>query len=146
MQLALSGGDKTPQRGSFKTLNTVFSFTPILYNLSHVTDPLPPTTDHILTLFCLLLSQRTLAPGLTSGKLLPIWGRFVECTARAHSPRQHRQRRESKGGWKRLQAGKPLASGVPRAVAPTPLAPATECCFLSPGRPQGPVCFSNLGR
>lgn len=83
-------GIKTPQRGSSKTLNTVFPFTSVLYNLSHVTDPLPPTTDHILTLFCLLLSQRTLAPGLTSGKLLPIWGRFVECTARAHSPRQHR--------------------------------------------------------
>lgn len=57
-----------------RPLNTVFSFTLVLLHcLSHQADPLPPTTDRLLTLFCFFPSGHWAAE-LTSGKLLPSLG------------------------------------------------------------------------
>lgn len=70
-----------------RPLNTVFSFTLVLLHcLSHQADPLPPTTDRLLTLLCFFPSgQDTGLLNLPQGNFYPAWGGFEECTAKVHS-------------------------------------------------------------
>lgn len=120
-------------------LITRFSFTAVLHNLSHLADPLPPTTGRLLTLFCVLLSQGLL--DLPRGNFYPARGGFAERTTGAHSPLQDRRWNlkvtlQGQGSlWPRGAAG--CSSHVPGS--------AYECCFPHPGGPQGPACVCSLG-
>lgn len=146
LQLALSGGDEKLQRGAFKPFKQNVSFTTVLCNLSHLADPcLPPL------IICSLCSVSCFPKGswlldlLTSGKLLP----SLRWICRAHN--QSAQSLAAAGEQAILEvapgaAGKPLASGSPRAVALTPLALLMNVAFPTLGVPRAQNVSPVLGR